>query len=81
MIAALRHGRAGRAHPTGWFYRFWCDTGYVAGGLRAVALGSSGAIAVVATLATAPKLWVVWDLPGGLSAPAPRVRPAASRAA
>jgi MFS family permease len=56
-------------------YRFWRDSGYVAGGLIAGtvadALGYSGAIALVAGLTAASGLWVLADMPP---------RPAASTA-
>jgi hypothetical protein len=48
-------------------YRFWRDSGYVAGGLIAGAvadaLGYGGAIALVAGLTAASGLWVLVDLP------------------
>jgi MFS family permease len=48
-------------------YRFWRDSGYVAGGLvaglLADAVGFGGAIAVVAGLTAASGLWVALDLP------------------
>jgi hypothetical protein len=50
-------------------YRFWRDSGYVAGGLLAggVAdvLDAAAAIAVVAALTALSGLWVAFDLPGG----------------
>ena len=50
-------------------YRFWRDSGYVAGGLvagvLADAVGFSGAIAAVAGLTAASGLWVALDLPAG----------------
>ena len=50
-------------------YRFWRDSGYVAGGLlagiSADALGYGGAIAIVAALTLASGLWVLRDMPGG----------------
>ena len=53
--------------PVVGVYRFWRDTGYVAGGLIAgtVAdvLGYGGAIAIVAGLTAASGLWVLIDLP------------------
>jgi MFS family permease len=62
-------------------YRFWRDSGYVAGGLIAGtvadALGYSGAIALVAGLTAASGLWVLVDMP-----PRPAVsitRPLAAR--
>jgi MFS family permease len=57
--------------PVVGVYRFWRDSGYVAGGLIAGtvadALGYGGAIAVVAGLTAASGLWVLIDMP---SAPA-----------
>ena len=48
-------------------YRFWRDSGYVAGGLLAGlgadALGAPGAIALVAVLTAASGLWVARELP------------------
>ena len=48
-------------------YRFWRDTGYVAGGVIAGvvadAIGYGGAIAVVAGLTAASGLWVLVDMP------------------
>jgi MFS family permease len=48
-------------------YRFWRDTGYVAGGViagvAADAIGYGGAIAVVAGLTAASGLWVLIDMP------------------
>ena len=48
-------------------YRFWRDSGYVAGGLIAGtvadALGFSAAIAIVAGLTAASGLWVLVDMP------------------
>jgi MFS family permease len=53
--------------PTVGIYRFWRDTGYVAGGVIAGvvadALGYGGAIAVVAGLTAASGLWVLFDMP------------------
>jgi MFS family permease len=49
-------------------YRFWRDSGYVAGGLIAGtvadALGAPAAIAIVAALTAASGVWVAFDLPG-----------------
>ena len=54
--------------PTVGVYRFWRDSGYVAGGLIAGtvadAIGYGGAIAVVAALTAASGLWVLIDMPG-----------------
>jgi MFS family permease len=62
--------------PTIGVYRFWRDSGYVAGGVIAGvvadALGYGGAIAIVAGLTAASGLWVAIDLP---SAPRPDARP------
>jgi MFS family permease len=48
-------------------YRFWRDSGYVAGGLIAGtvadALGYGGAITLVAGLTAASGLWVLYDMP------------------
>jgi MFS family permease len=53
--------------PVVGVYRFWRDTGYVAGGLIAGtvadAVGYGGAIAVVAGLTAASGLWVLIDMP------------------
>ncbi|HEX6460308.1 MAG TPA: MFS transporter [Thermoleophilaceae bacterium] len=53
--------------PTVGVYRFWRDTGYVAGGVIAGvvadALGYGGAIAVVAALTAASGVWVLFDMP------------------
>jgi MFS family permease len=60
--------------PVVGVYRFWRDTGYVAGGLIAGtvadALGYGGAITVVAGLTAASGIWVLLDMP-------PRTAPAA----
>jgi MFS family permease len=65
--------------PVVGVYRFWRDTGYVAGGLVAGLLADAidfgGAIAVVAGLTALSGLWVAVDLPRG------RVRPAEPAAA
>ena len=73
LIAAISDAVAPVARaPVIGVYRFWRDTGYVAGGLVAGvvadAVGFGGAIAVVAGLTAASGLWVALDLPG-------RVRP------
>jgi MFS family permease len=61
-------------------YRFWRDSGYVAGGLIAGtvadSLGYGGAIAVVAGLTAASGVWVMIDMPPRPSA-AGRARPLA----
>ena len=53
--------------PVVGVYRFWRDTGYVAGGVIAGtvadAVGYGGAIAVVAGLTAASGLWVLIDMP------------------
>jgi MFS family permease len=53
--------------PVVGVYRFWRDTGYVAGGLIAGtvadALGYGGAIAVIAGLTAASGVWVLIDMP------------------
>ena len=58
---------AARALIVGIIYRFWRDSGYVAGalvaGTVADSLGYAGAIAVVAGLTAASGLWVIADLP------------------
>ena len=63
-------------------YRFWRDSGYVAGGLIAGsvadALGYGGAIAIVAGLTAASGLWVLVDMPPRPSA-AGSARPLAAR--
>jgi MFS family permease len=59
--------------PVVGVYRFWRDSGYVAGGLVAGviadALGFSGAIAVVVGLTAASGLWVALDMPPRRTAP------------
>ena len=59
--------------PVVGVYRFWRDSGYVAGGLVAGviadALGFSGAIAIVAGLTAASGVWVALDLPPRRSSP------------
>jgi MFS family permease len=53
--------------PVVGVYRFWRDSGYVAGGLiaglAADALGYGGAIGLVAALTAASGLWVLRDMP------------------
>jgi MFS family permease len=53
--------------PVVGVYRFWRDSGYVAGGLIAGtvadALGYGSAIAIVAGLTAASGLWVLFDMP------------------
>jgi MFS family permease len=53
--------------PVVGVYRFWRDSGYVFGGLIAGgvadALGSGGAITLVAGLTAASGLWVLYDMP------------------
>jgi MFS family permease len=53
--------------PAVGVYRFWRDSGYVAGGLIAGsvadAIGYGGAIAVVAGLTAASGIWVLVDMP------------------
>ena len=60
--------------PVVGVYRFWRDSGYVAGGLiagtAADALGYGGAIAIVAGLTAASGLWVLVDMPSRPSASA-----------
>jgi MFS family permease len=73
LIAAISDAVAPVARaPVVGVYRFWRDSGYVAGGLiaglSADALGYAGAIALVAGLTAASGLWVARDMP---SAPAP----------
>jgi MFS family permease len=68
LIAAISDAVSPVARaPTVGIYRFWRDTGYVAGGLLAGlgadALGYSGAIAIVAALTAASGIWVAVDLP------------------
>ena len=67
--------------PVVGVYRFWRDSGYVAGGLIAGtvadALGYGGAIAVVAALTGASGIWVLLDMPPRPAAAAsPRAVPA-----
>jgi MFS family permease len=69
LIAAISDTVAPVARaPVVGIYRFWRDTGYVAGGLIAGvvadAIGFSGAIAVVPGLTAASGLWVLGDVPG-----------------
>ena len=85
LIAAISDAvsPAARAPAIG-VYRFWRDSGYVAGGLIAGLLtdatGYGGAIAAVAGLTAASGLWAARDLPprrrplqpGDLAAAAPR---------
>jgi MFS family permease len=53
--------------PTVGIYRFWRDSGYVAGGLLAGlvadAVGYGGTIGVVAAVTAASGLWVLLDMP------------------
>jgi MFS family permease len=60
--------------PAVGVYRFWRDSGYVAGGLIAGtvadAIGYGGAIAVVAALTAASGLWVLLDMPTRQDLPA-----------
>jgi MFS family permease len=57
--------------PVVGVYRFWRDTGYVAGGVvagvLADAISFSAAIGIVAGLTALSGLWVAVDLPGGRS--------------
>jgi len=75
LIAAISDAIApvARASAVG-VYRFWRDSGYVAGGLIAgiVAdrIGYGGAIAVVAGLTAASGLWVLRDMPSVSAVPA-----------
>ena len=61
--------------PVVGVYRFWRDSGYVAGGLiagaAADALSYGGAIALVAGLTAASGLWVLADMPARSSAATP----------
>ncbi len=54
--------------PVVGVYRFWRDSGYVAGGLMAGivadAIDAAAAIALVAALTALSGLWVAYDLPG-----------------
>ncbi|MFP5372453.1 MAG: MFS transporter, partial [Actinomycetes bacterium] len=73
LIAAMSDAVAPVARaPVVGVYRFWRDSGYVAGGLIAGtvadALGYSGAIAVVAGLTVASGVWVIVDMPARPSA-------------
>ena len=68
LIAAISDAVSPVARaPTIGVYRFWRDSGYVAGGIIAGivadALGYSGAIAIVAGLTAASGLWVAIDMP------------------
>ena len=68
LIAAISDAVSPFARaPTIGVYRFWRDSGYVAGGIIAGiiadALGYSGAIAIVAGLTAASGLWVAIDMP------------------
>jgi MFS family permease len=68
LIAAMSDAVAPVARaPIVGVYRFWRDSGYVAGGLLAGigadALGYGGAIAIVAALTLASGLWVLRDMP------------------
>jgi MFS family permease len=87
LIAAISDNVApvARASTVG-VYRFWRDSGYVAGaliaGVVADALGFGGAIAVVAGLTAASGLWVAWDMPRRVTPPAEvEATDAAARAA
>ena len=77
LIAAISDAVAPVARaPVVGVYRFWRDSGYIAGGLvagfAADALGFGGAIAVVAGLTAASGLWVAADLPPRLALAARR---------
>ena len=68
LIAAISDAVSPVARaPTIGVYRFWRDSGYVAGGVIAGvvadALGYDGAIAIVAGLTAASGLWVAIDMP------------------
>jgi MFS family permease len=68
LIAAISDSVSPIARaPTLGVYRFWRDSGYVAGGVIAGvvadALGYGGAIGVVAGLTAASGLWVLLDMP------------------
>ena len=69
--------------PVVGVYRFWRDSGYVAGALIAGAaadtLGYGGAIGLVAALTAASGLWVLTDMPAAPDAPSPRPRDRRSR--
>jgi predicted MFS family arabinose efflux permease len=70
LIAAISDAVAPTARPaTIGVYRFWRDSGYVAGaliaGLAADAVGFGSAIAIVAGITAASGLWVAVDLPAG----------------
>jgi MFS family permease len=67
LIAAISDAVSPVARaPTVGVYRFWRDTGYVAGGLVAGTLADTlsfaAAIAIVAALTAASGLWVAFDL-------------------
>jgi MFS family permease len=77
LIAAISdHVSPVARAPVVGVYRFWRDSGYVAGGLLAGAgadlLGFGGAIAVVAGLTAASGLWVAFDLDAGRRSPPAR---------
>ncbi|MEP6954363.1 MAG: MFS transporter, partial [Solirubrobacteraceae bacterium] len=66
--------------PVVGVYRFWRNSGYVAGGLvagvLADAVGFAGAITAVTALTAASGLWVVLDLPTRTRPPQSRQREA-----
>jgi MFS family permease len=69
LIAAISDAVSPVARaPVVGVYRFWRDSGYVAGGLLAGAvadtLDDAAAIGVVAALTALSGLWVAFDLPG-----------------
>src|SRR5215207_9829070 len=75
LIAAISDNVSPVARaPMVGVYRFWRDSGYVAGaliaGVVADALGFGGAIAVVAALTALSGLWVAWDMPTRTGPPA-----------
>ena len=83
LIAAMSDAVSPVARaPVVGVYRFWRDSGYVAGALIAGsvadALGYGGAIAIVAGLTAASGLWVLVDMPPRRSA-AGSARPLAAR--
>ena len=74
LIAAISDAVAPVARaPVVGVYRFWRDSGYVAGaliaGAGADALGYGGAIGVVAGLTALSGLALLWDMPGSMRPP------------
>lgn len=81
LIAAISDAVSPLARaPVVGVYRFWRNSGYVAGGLvagvLADAVGFAGAITAVTALTAASGLWVVLDLPTRTRPPQSRQREA-----